>query len=101
MSQHHAVGDAGGGHEKGVEQDLSILRFAYKEGRVNWELRSDTIQHGSPKVTLVVNLAVNGIGEIQQTFPLSHDNQFQVVMWLARQLGVELPSIPPVGRRSH
>jgi hypothetical protein len=77
----------------GVEQDISTLRFAYKDGHLFWELRSESVQHGQPKVSLLLNLQLNGVGEVQQTFPLSHGNQIQIVLWLAKQLGVELPNL--------
>jgi hypothetical protein len=78
---------------KGVEQLISSLRFAYKEGGLYWELRSESVQQSKPKVTLVLNLQLNGVGEVQQRFPVSHANQIQVVLWLAKQLGVELTGL--------
>ncbi len=85
---------------KGVEHDTSVLQFPFKDGRLYWELRSERVQHREAKVTLVLNLPMNGVGEVRQTFPLSTEDQFQVVMWLARQLEVEIPS-RPLHRRGH
>jgi hypothetical protein len=79
----------------GIEEDRSVLRFPFKD-KLWLELRSDTVHPQAQKITLAVNIPVNGM-EVQQTFPLSDKNQRHLVQWLVRQLG----EVPPIDAHHH
>ncbi len=83
----------------GIEQELATLRFSFKDGQLYWELRSESVPNSKPKVSLVLHLVMSGVGEVEQSFPISRANQKQVFFWLAKVLGVEKPDDEELNRK--
>jgi hypothetical protein len=73
---------------KVVAQEASSLRFVYKE-RLSWEFRCEQQgQDGEQRFSLQIHLPIEGMGDVHQTFWIQREAVFQIVMWLARSMGV-------------